>query len=63
MLGFRARAETNEITVNEDEIEDARWFTRDELRRFEEDGYHFPRRGSIASWLIARWLEEGDDGE
>ena len=62
MLGFRARAVTAEITVNEDEIEDARWFTRDELRRFEDDGYHFPRRGSIASWLIARWLEERDDG-
>jgi NAD+ diphosphatase len=62
MLGFRARAVTEAITVNKEEIEDARWFTRDELRRFGDGGYHFPRRGSIARWLIARWLEEGEDG-
>ena len=62
MLGFRARAETHRITVNEAEIEDARWFTRAQLLRFEDDGYHLPRRGSIASWMIARWLEEGEDG-
>jgi NAD+ diphosphatase len=61
MLGFRARAVTHEITANKSEIEDARWFTRTQLLRFEEDGYHLPRRGSIARWMIARWLEEGDD--
>ena len=62
MLGFRARAETHEITVNEAEIQDARWFTRDELQHFGDNGYHLPRRGSIARWMIARWLEEGEDG-
>ena len=61
MLGFTARAVTHEITVDKAEIEDARWFTRAELRRFAQDGYHFPRRGSIAHWMITRWLEEGDD--
>ena len=61
MLGFRARAVTDGIKVNASEIEDARWFTRAQLLRFEDDGYHFPRRGSIAHWMIASWLEEGQD--
>ena len=32
MLGFVARAETTEIDVDGDEIEDARWFTRAEMK-------------------------------
>jgi NADH pyrophosphatase NudC (nudix superfamily) len=30
MLGFIARAETTEVRIG-DELEDARWFTRDEV--------------------------------
>ncbi|MFL6062051.1 MAG: NAD(+) diphosphatase, partial [Marmoricola sp.] len=36
MLGFVARAVTTEVTVDRDEIEDARWFTRAEMRELAE---------------------------
>ncbi len=32
MLGFLGRAESTDIAVDDDEIEDARWFTRAEMR-------------------------------
>ena len=38
MVGFFARATTTEINVDQDEIEDARWFTREEMRAQAEDG-------------------------
>ncbi len=58
MLGFRAEAETTEITCDRQEIEDARWFTRDEIGRFEEQGLRLPRTDSISRWLIEEWLKE-----
>ncbi len=59
MLGFRARAKTVEITVNRDELEDARWFTRGQIADFEARGLRLPRPDSIARWLIEGWLAEG----
>ena len=56
MLGFEARARTTRITRNDDEVEDARWFTRDELGRFHELGNSLPRHDSIARRLIEDWL-------
>ncbi len=56
MLGYRARATTTEITFDGDELEDARWFTRDEIARFQSQGRRLPRPTSIARWLIERWL-------
>ena len=38
MVGFFARATTTEIDVDDDEIEDARWFTREEMRAEAEAG-------------------------
>ena len=32
MLGFVAEADSGEINLNDGELEDARWFTRDELK-------------------------------
>ena len=64
MLGFRACSTDREPDVSMDELEDARWFSANELRRFVEfsddaaDGFQFPRRDSIARLLIDQWLAE-----
>ncbi len=56
MLGFEARAKTREIRLQPDELEDARWFTRDEVLR--REGVELPSTISIARRLIEDWLEE-----
>jgi NAD+ diphosphatase len=57
MLGFVAEAEVNnrhEIRLNDGELEDARWFTRKELR----SGFpKLPFRISIARRLVDGWLD------
>ena len=56
MLGFVARAAGTEITVDEVEIEYARWFTRDELTAAVDSGeVGLPGEASIAHRLIADW--------
>lgn len=60
MLGFHARADYAEPRLGPDELESARWYTRDELRNSPEDeSFKLPRRDSIARRLIEDWLEEG----
>lgn len=51
MLGFTAQYESGEIRLEDDEIEDARWFRADEMPNF------FPGRMSISQWLIHDFLE------
>lgn len=61
MIGCIAEAESAEIVLDEAEIEDARWFTREEVARAArgENPALFPARpGSIANFLITRWLED-----
>lgn len=56
MLGFTGRAETTDITVDADEIEDARWFTREDLRAGAEAGeLVLPGGVSISRSLIEGW--------
>ena len=56
MVGFFARATTTEIRVDQDEIEDARWFTREEMRRQAEDGsLVLPGGISISRSLVEAW--------
>lgn len=56
MLGFTAHAVTTTISVDHDEVADARWFTRAELARaVAEDGLELPGRASIARHLIEHW--------
>ncbi len=57
MLGFIARASTTEIRLNDGELEDARWFTRDELH---SDFPKLPFRISIARRLVDYWIMIGD---
>ena len=59
MVGFVARAESKEIHVDGAEIEQARWFTRDELREAVATGeVTIPRSVSISSSLLAHWYGE-----
>jgi NAD+ diphosphatase len=49
MVGFNARYLSGDITCDEDEIADARWFAPDELPSV-------PGPMSIARWLIDDWI-------
>ncbi len=58
MLGFTARALTREIQLNDQELEDARWFTRADMI----GGYPLlPPRQSISYRLIEQWFDAGAD--
>ena len=56
MLGFTATAGSTDIVLNDAELEDARWFTRDELL----SGWpKLPFKISIARRLVDHWIEHG----
>ena len=56
MLGFRAEATTTAITVDDDEIAEANWFSRDDLRAALLAGdLLMPPSLSISRWLIETW--------
>lgn len=63
MIGCQARATTDAITVDRMELEDARWFDRDEatlmLKREHPDGLAGPHPFAIAHHLLGRWLQPG----
>jgi len=59
MLGFYAEAVSEAITIQADELRDARWFTRAELSDPAAHGFNLPRRDSIARRLIEDWMEYG----
>lgn len=56
MLGFYAEALTEQITIDTNELKDARWFSRDDIRNRHERGFDLPRVDSIARRLIEDWL-------
>jgi NAD+ diphosphatase len=60
MLGFTARALTTELSLDDDELEFAGWFSRDQLKASpENETFRLPRRDSIARRLVEDWLSEG----
>jgi len=64
MLGFEAIATNTDIVLDPNELEDAQWFTREELASFGTWGdtnyeYQLPRTDSIARHLIDRWIQRG----
>jgi NAD+ diphosphatase len=59
MLGFYAETDDPALTVDPEELKDAQWFTRAEMRHFESLGLRLPRVDSIARRLIEDWLEAG----
>ena len=68
MLGFAAQAEPDAVRASE-ELEDAQWFTRDQVRRAQAceadpglddgQGLLLSPRLSIARWLIDDWADGG----
>ncbi len=59
MLGFRAEAESRTLAVDEQELDDAAWYSRAFLRESPENTqFRLPRRDSIARRLIEDWLAE-----
>ncbi len=56
MLGFHAEGLTDAITIDPEELRDARWFTPTELRNAKDHGFALPRADSIARRLIEDWL-------
>ncbi|HVI90847.1 MAG TPA: NAD(+) diphosphatase [Dongiaceae bacterium] len=61
MLGFTAEALSDEIQLDNDELQSARWLTRGELHALgESDRFRLPRADSISRQLIAAWLRQRD---
>ncbi|MBT3658717.1 MAG: NAD(+) diphosphatase [Rhodospirillaceae bacterium] len=65
MLGYWAKATSVDINIDDDELQDARWFTVDDVAAFGEWGAdipddmpRLPRKDSIARWLIETWRDE-----
>ncbi|WP_402372191.1 NAD(+) diphosphatase [Isoptericola rhizosphaerae] len=57
MLGFRARAVATAVRTDDEEVTDARWFTRPELSAAASVGeVGLPGRHSIARALIEEWF-------
>lgn len=56
MLGYEARVVGGELGAGDGELEDVRWFSRDELRAA---AALLPPPTSIAHWLITGWLARG----
>ncbi|WP_091667202.1 NAD(+) diphosphatase [Micromonospora auratinigra] len=58
MVGFRATAAGTEVRVDGDEVVDARWFTRAELRDRVAAGHPLGRVDSIDRHLLGSWLHQ-----
>ncbi len=62
MLGFIATAQTREITIDPEELAEARWFSARSLESFgqwgdDSAGPKLPRPDSIARFLIDQWRQ------
>ena len=63
MLGFRARAVSDQIAYADQELEHARWFTRAEMVEALRCGeLDLPRDVSIAFRLVEDWFDAGQQG-
>jgi len=62
MLGYTATAHGEQAPAPDDELEDVRWFSREQLRNPESagiEGFFVPPPYSLAGQLIAHFLENG----
>jgi NAD+ diphosphatase len=63
MLGFTAVAANQSVRVDEDELENADWFTREDLQsRLKAGTLKLPSPVSVAYRLIEGWFDAGDLG-
>jgi NAD+ diphosphatase len=64
MIGCHARATSTTIVVDRTELDDARWFTREEaalmLARRHPDGFGTPPPIAIAHHIIRAFVETGE---
>ena len=68
MIGLHAKAITTDIRIDPEELEDARWFSKDEARQLlSKSGLEVngtisfgPRKVAIAFYLLQAWLDEAD---
>ena len=62
MIGFHATSLSTETTFHDGEIEDARWFSREEIRvAVKNSEIRLPTPKSISYTLIAEWFDQGND--
>jgi NAD+ diphosphatase len=60
MVGFHAEAASEAITLNDGELEDARWFTREAIQSGLAEGWlSLPSAYSISYHLIEDWYDAG----
>ena len=61
MLGCTGKAETTDITIDNGEIAEARWFSREDavlmLQRRHPDGLTVPGKHAIANALITSFVD------
>lgn len=60
MAGFRATTADESVLADGKEIQEARWFTRAELRNYNECSGGLGRADSIDRIMLAAWLAEGE---
>jgi NAD+ diphosphatase len=64
MIGAFVEARSTKIAMDLDELEDCRWFSRDEVRQMlvgtHPEGLGVPLKMSIASHLIRHFVGLGD---
>jgi NAD+ diphosphatase len=60
MIGCHADAQGAELKIDTAELEDARWFSREEvtqaLQRHPDAAFEAPPKTAIARTLLERWL-------
>jgi NAD+ diphosphatase len=65
MIGCLAQATADALTIDRNELEDARWFTRDEVRSMIEnrhpDGLICPPPIAIANGIMRAWALDGEE--
>jgi len=59
MMGFLAEVESTDLLLDPDEIDEAHWFTREQLTTMMkgEGDFAVPPRFAIAHQLMRHWLE------
>jgi NAD+ diphosphatase len=63
MLGFTAEADSEEVRLADSELEDARWFSREEVaERVRSGARGVPAELSIAFRLVSDWYDDGEPG-
>jgi len=56
MIGFAMRALSDQFDLDDDELEEARWFSREQIRS--PEGFYVPPAYSLAGQLIGMFLED-----